>query len=587
MVSSKMLRLPILFSLIVAATALMMAAGCSYESSDLVGVQCDEDGMVSGDHLCRDGYWTIGGETILDAGDNDTGEDDVGCIPETDEELFPLCAAQNYECGTLETTDECGDLRTIVCGDCPQGQECHDDDNQCTSCPAQSNQALCNSLGLDCGVHNSLTDACGDERNNVNCGSCETTVTTEVISIEPFDCCTGSEICSGCNEVEITTRTCDDTTFICESQVETSVEPGDCDGCGDVCTATSSCQPPSANTCSASGHRALECRPGICDDGGAAVECIGDTSEPTFSDTETCNTGIDDGHSCEASFAGCQNPVSGFCSNQTCADLPCSGADDNCGCSDGNCADCSEENFFFATGQTTACPEVWSDDNCDEIAEQNHGCDSQQCVATNAQNHQPHVISCEPASGSQCEFDTNATQCTSQGLRDYDCMIWVCDGGSGECEIDTETHQLACDTADSDGTSCQLSPGAVCPTTGEEGICESGQCVDPCDNTDTSCGCGSGPCENCEQMDDEWQPTGQMGPCCGTHTNGNPIPCQCPQEERYIWQCQDNQCTLVATGEMRNGPTQNCDGHCGSDSCFVDESEGTACCLTGGATDCS
>jgi alpha-tubulin suppressor-like RCC1 family protein len=103
-----------------------------------------------------------------------------GCTPDTD---ATLCAAAGYVCGTLTATDGCGAERTVNCGDeatvCGAFGTCGGGGTpgQC-GCSLQTDAAFCASSSYECG---DLTkkDSCGANRT-VNCGACQ-----------------GSDVCGG------------------------------------------------------------------------------------------------------------------------------------------------------------------------------------------------------------------------------------------------------------------------------------------------------------------------------------------------------------------------------------------------------
>ncbi|MBN2493662.1 MAG: hypothetical protein JXR96_03635 [Deltaproteobacteria bacterium] len=94
-----------------------------------------------------------------------------GCEPESDAEL---CARRGAECGQLEADDNCGQPRGADCGTCTAPETCGGagTPNVCgqPGCEPESDAELCARLRADCGQLEAEDD-CGQPRT-VDCGDC-------------------------------------------------------------------------------------------------------------------------------------------------------------------------------------------------------------------------------------------------------------------------------------------------------------------------------------------------------------------------------------------------------------------------------
>lgn len=198
---------------VVAAT--LVAVGCASGELDVSeGEHCEEEGRTEGDFVCEDGYWV----PIDNGGDSDAGHDAGGdaCVPESDDQF---CDRVDDDCAEITEPDNCGETRTVDCGDCDE--ECPDDqtycsgkcvdtsedtdhcgecdnecdgdevceDGSCTCVETRTNDEICDDAEAECGT---VQDDCGQD---VACG----------------DCGAGCQICED-NECVDDDSQCDDTT---------------------------------------------------------------------------------------------------------------------------------------------------------------------------------------------------------------------------------------------------------------------------------------------------------------------------------------------------------------------------------------
>ncbi len=152
------------------------------------------------------------GEYETCGGSEEPGQ--CGCIPETDEEL---CDDLDVECGLIEDvldespTDACGNVRENVnCGDeedvCGDYETCGGggDEGVC-GCTPETDDELCDDAGYECGPLDDVVDSCGQERYVDSCG-------TESEVCDDYDTCGGGDdpgVC-GC-----TPTTCEDEGILC------------------------------------------------------------------------------------------------------------------------------------------------------------------------------------------------------------------------------------------------------------------------------------------------------------------------------------------------------------------------------------
>lgn len=162
------------------------------------------------------------------------------CIPEAD---AAICARLGKDCGTIETSDDCSQLRQVQCGSCQPPNTCGSNGvaNVCAqACQAESDSETCTRLGKDCGdmsAHNN----CGETRE-INCGVC-----------------TGNNVCGGGGMDNL----CGSSTQ-CESDAELCARLGH--ACGYAVAIDSCGQPrtPHCGVCPA---------PEMCDGDGIANQC--------------------------------------------------------------------------------------------------------------------------------------------------------------------------------------------------------------------------------------------------------------------------------------------------------------------------
>ncbi|MEZ4442745.1 MAG: hypothetical protein R3B72_26860 [Polyangiaceae bacterium] len=106
------------------------------------------------------------GSTTASSGSGGSGGDP--CVGEDD---ATLCLASGAACGTIEVVDGCGVTRHPDCGTCTLPDSCGGggQPNQCGCTPKTSAQ-LCNDANAECGTLNT-TDGCG-QSITTTCGAC-------------------------------------------------------------------------------------------------------------------------------------------------------------------------------------------------------------------------------------------------------------------------------------------------------------------------------------------------------------------------------------------------------------------------------
>ncbi len=172
-------------SWIAATLACMLVTGCNFtdnvsqieESPDSSSMTRDMSSSMTPDAL-----------TSGDQGGGITPGEDMPTLPDIGEcqreSDITLCAQRGAQCGTLEVLDNCGITRTVMCSPCAAGFTCNDAENRC-ECAPQSDQELCDALGLQCGTSRTL-DHCNEPRN-IDCNDCPR---SDVLCEE--------NMCSGC-----------------------------------------------------------------------------------------------------------------------------------------------------------------------------------------------------------------------------------------------------------------------------------------------------------------------------------------------------------------------------------------------------
>ena len=450
----------------------MLLGACSYGSGQLSQITCDDEGAIDGNRICVDGYWVY--DDTLDAGRDDveppprdtdpqdadaddTGPDadaDAPCIGESDEQF---CINHDVECGELTAADECDEQRTVQCDLCDSGDHCLDDIQQCSPCPDQSIDELCQELDEEneCGLV-PLPELCnGDE---LMCGDCLPTCEdwSPCIHEQPVDSCSQTlEIERECQE-----RFCDE--GMCME--------------GDVVVETDTCIPPEGVTCE---DGVGACEVGICDGDGNCV------AQPACAGTDD-ECGCDECVSCVADdgWYNAGPPDQTCChEGQICNNCRVQEYRENHRCEDQEC-----------TFEVTVTRMV--SDNPDECSP----CDGE--------------LECEPVSGAPCE-PANGDQCSTEGLREADCTGQICDDDQNACVFETSptSGTVSC-TYNPSGDSCDLDG---CPA--ETGTCQSDSCESPC--PEGECGCTNDSCTDCLDYLDEhegWEPYGDPYPYCDGST---------------------------------------------------------------------
>lgn len=196
--------------------------GCAEEADPTpttpsAGQPCDLEGATYQQLICRGGLWV-----------NDMPSPDMNaCTPESN---TSFCMRQSSSCGLTTGKDNCGSIRTISCGDCPQGS-CQN--NQC-SCKPEDDATFCSRQSKTCGSFSAM-DNCGQPRT-ADCGMCEANKGS----------CQEDNTCAAC-DAETDAELCMRLGKTC-GQI---MAPDNCEqprtaSCG-MCTAPATCQ--ADNTC--------------------------------------------------------------------------------------------------------------------------------------------------------------------------------------------------------------------------------------------------------------------------------------------------------------------------------------------------
>jgi hypothetical protein len=187
------------------STASLDAAGACAAESD--SAFCTRTGKACGSVV---GVDNCGQTRSVDCGQCAAGESCDGthqcvCVPES---TAAVCTRWNKVCGTFSGTDNCGIYRTVGCGTCGTGLQCSPQ-NQCEKdCDAGACETIC-AADSDCGDAGACVDAscvekkqlgaeCSDG-NTCASGHCVDSVCCNLASCSPSD---------GCSAASCTTGTC-------------------------------------------------------------------------------------------------------------------------------------------------------------------------------------------------------------------------------------------------------------------------------------------------------------------------------------------------------------------------------------------
>lgn len=325
---------------IVAASIAVITAGTGCNLDDELseprpGDSCDEEGATSGDLVCEDGLWVRDDDNDLDAGHDtgdvgpdDAGDEDVECIPESDEEF---CARHDVECGEFVAHDNCGQDRVV---------DCHAEGFICDvggSC--DSGECVCD----DSAGYQQCDDECVDiDSHPDHCGGCNTS-------------CSDIEVCDGGE---------------CSEDCGTGLT--DCDGaCVDVTSDRDHCGS-CGTSCSSYGADSI-CHESSC------VACVGaDDCGPD----EICVN-----NDCQCETPSCDGVECGEVSN-ACTTESCGECGDGESCLNNECVECTSDDgceSWQVCNSSGTCVDCITDDDCSGTCGicQNYTCepDSTKCAA--------------------------------------------------------------------------------------------------------------------------------------------------------------------------------------------------------------
>ena len=205
---------------------LLLLAGCSFESSTLGPLRCQQEGARDGARICQGGFWTLAdGGTIVPVDMADMTPADMAdmapadmadmapadmadmapdmCIPQAD---VTLCQQQQAQCGTIEVTDRCGVTRQVDCAaqpglGCGAEGQCDEATRTCLQCstPTCPQGATCGEVSNACGD----TVSCGGD-----CGTDEVCDTTSLQCVCPDPVCPAGAVCGEVSNACGSTTSC-------------------------------------------------------------------------------------------------------------------------------------------------------------------------------------------------------------------------------------------------------------------------------------------------------------------------------------------------------------------------------------------
>lgn len=541
--------------------------------------------------------------SLSSIGCSDSEEANDECFPETNSEL---CERFGAECGPLETYDRCGELRTVGrCGTCDEGS-CSAE-NQCVSCPNESDAEFCTRLNASCGEV-TQEDLCGQSRT-VSCGTCSD---SEACGLN------NTCVCEGESEPEL----CSQAAAVCGGLVTTDRcgEPRTIGSCG-ICADPESCN---NNQCPCT----PESDEDFCSRVGANCGAISGTDNCGAPRTvDRCGT-CDPDQTCQDNNVCTCDPEDNttFCARLGAQCGPLTGLD-NCGrprtisscgsctppqqCGNGgggNVCGCSAESEAEICARLGAeCGAIVATDNCGQTRDIT-SCGGCQAPDSCGGAEQANRCGCSESDGAFCAQES--AECGSVTGTDRcgvvrtveNCGLCTdplsCNGGG-------EANQCGC-TAESDEAFCQRI-GAQCGTVTALDNCGASRTRDcgTCTEPDEECGAGGQPniCECAYEGDEAFcdrqnaqcgtvvalDNCGQERPVdCGGCEDG--LACTTNSDGNNVCLCvPDDDATLCARANSECGPTRildNCGearaiecGNCpeGQDCRIVDEEARGVC----------
>lgn len=348
-----------------------------------------------------------------DAGDVDPD----ACVDDRDDEA--LCDAEDYECGEHDVLDECEEVRTVGCGDCPDGDECSG--GRC-SCVPEDTDELCDVHHADACGSVTVEDRCGDERT-VYCGEC---------AEDGVGCDRDAGVCVVC-EVDCN-GLCGMVPDGCGNFVDCGEEPG-----GEVCDTDQTCQefqcvddPDCDPITSCEEH---EC--------GTVADGCGDTFQ--------CTTQCDDGLVCEANSCVCVPESDDELCDDTGLDCGLVTLEDACGHDRSViCGSCSDDEVCDANQCVPeACVGIDLETNPEHCGECENGCKVDQIC----QSGSCETLECPVNQGTNpgnCDPFEDPTGCESG---EYCSMTSVFSGGTPS-HFETDCRDLDDEGEADHGDSC-------------------------------------------------------------------------------------------------------------------------------------
>ena len=469
------------------------------------------------------------------------------------------CTALGAKCGNARNS--CG--TRLFCGDCPAGQECNNDTNQCQACqynlgtPQMPNsagvQAACAKQGFECGP---AWLGCGPEDTIFDCGTCPSGATPVC---NPY-----FHVCEPKCSPKPMMQACADA--LANHGIECGVID---DGCGGfIDCGSSACKPGTA--CGAQGD------PGRCEPTEKPSECVALGKNCGVIKSE-CGGNVDCGK-CQAPQVCNPNGICGApCTPLTCATITnpptCGTVPDGCGGTVGPCGMCPNPQSNYICVNNTCCPKrtcagyykgmcgTKLDDGCGGTV--NCACGSGgTCSATtpgttgtccvNTNVCQPGT--CNTTVTNSCTNKTTPCVCASGQWCDTTTSPGTCRDCTAFPGISHEPGQLndVCSNGpafDNDTVSCPCIGSLACSNNGtvvsgnqtgkccQDTACNGVNCgtgfTNSCTGQKESCGCGNGSFCNSNNM---CQPlnqcsmftTGMAGAQCGAFPAGNGTNLYCP-----------------------------------------------------------
>jgi hypothetical protein len=523
--TARRFRAGLFFSVV--ASAMLLATGCSFESS-ASGLECSEEGASRSGEVCRDGYWRIVADVGLDSSgytDVPTHQDVQGDV---DSDSTPQDTGQDIRPDTVEDADGCTPRSDEAI--CREAGTCTDALSATNRCTGAERSVDCTPLFdfdtdlLHCGGCDIACPPAGPKAS-ATCAAASCSITCEAgwvdVNDDPADGCesectptnNGNEICDGLD------NDCDGVVDGADAaDAETFYRDVDSDGYGDLDPAAEyrACRSSTGNP--PMGYVADNTD---CDDDDAAINP--DADEVCDGLDNDCNGQSDEnfadkGSACSVGQGACQNSGIYVCtmdgSGTECGASAGSSSAESCDGLDNDCDGMPDEDFAdkgtsctVGQGECEAsgayvCTQDGSTTECGAVA-------GTPAASETCGDGLDNDCNGQPDDGCQCDYDGDSDGVCANGTLDangacqppatYEAQEQSCDGLNNDCDGRTDefVKEFLYHDADKDGFGNSAQGAAVCPGTpgyvSENRDCDDGDPLtypgaqEICDGKDNNC----------------------------------------------------------------------------------------------------